>query len=103
MFNKKKALKKSFVCGFCGNSIDVNSEPNKEIKKRENKPICAVCRATKFSDISNLIKADKIKYETDKNELEKISRAKAMETVKEVAYASQQRAKAIELAQKDKI
>jgi len=88
---KKKIKKRAFVCGYCGGSIDKANEPNGEIKKINGKNACAVCRATKLSSLSDLIKKDKIKYETDKNKLEEISRAKALEDSKQIAYASQQR------------
>ena len=90
---KKKTTKRAFVCGYCGHSIDKDNEPNGEIKKVDGKPACAVCRATKLSKLSDLIKADKIKYETDKHILEEKSEAEAMQDIKEIAYASQQNAK----------
>jgi len=86
---KKKPIKRAFICGYCWGSIDRASEPNGEIIKKDGKPACAVCRATKFSPISNLIKADKKAYEKDKKFLEKKSQKDALADIKEVAYASQ--------------
>lgn len=88
---KKEIKKRAFVCGHCKRSIDLSTEPDGKIKKIDGKPACVICRATKLSGFSKQIAKDKIKYETDKSKLEKISQEKALKENKEIAYASQQR------------
>lgn len=85
----KKPTKRAFVCGYCGGSIDKANEPDGKIIKKDGKPACAVCRATKFSSLSDLIKGNKKAYEKDKKFLDKKSQADALKDIKEVAFASQ--------------
>lgn len=91
----KKKTKQAFVCGYCGSSIDKKNEPKGQIIERDGKPVCTLCRVAKFGKMSDMIKADKIKYETDKQVLEKRSQEKALQEVKEVAYASQIKAESL--------
>lgn len=99
---KKKRTKKSFVCTSCTRSTNISTEPTGHIVLREGKPVCIICRATKFSPLSKQIAKDKIKYETDQHNQEEKSKAKALEEVKEIAWASQERAKRYELQQANK-
>ena len=89
---KKEKKRRSFVCAFCGRSIDLSTEPDGKIKKHDDKPVCVVCRATKLSPLSDLIKKGKIKYSTQKRNREKKSKQEALKDVMEIAYASQQKA-----------
>lgn len=90
---KKERKKKSFVCASCSRSIDLKTEPTGKVVLHDGKPACIICRATKFSPLSKTIAKDKIKYETDQHNQEEKSKAKALEEVKEIAWASQERAK----------
>jgi hypothetical protein len=88
IFDKKKK-RNSFVCGYCGRSGDKANEPNGEVKLIDGKPACAICRATRFSNMAKLIAADKIKHDTEKYKRERKSKKDALQMVKEIAYASQ--------------
>lgn len=90
---KKEKQRRSFVCGYCGRSIDKANEPDNKIIKKDGKPACAVCRATRFSLMHKKIALDKKKHDKDLLELEEKSRLKALEDVKEIAMASQENSK----------
>ena len=89
--NAKK--ERAYQCGHCPRKILKSNEPEGFIYKKDGKPICIVCRATKLTKFSDLIKQDKASYEADQAILEEKSRADAMREVTDIAMASQIRAR----------